>query len=61
MTQKLFTAAEVADLLRTVPVVISRKCRAGEIRATKPHRTWLISAEALQEYLDAHSNQQDVA
>ena len=61
MSSQLFTAAEVAERLRTVAPVIVRACRAGDIRATKPNRAWLISEEAVQEYLERHSNQTKAA
>lgn len=52
----LLTAAEVAERLRTKPYVISRLCREGELRATKPMKGWLVSEEALEEFLAKHAN-----
>lgn len=56
MSRPLLTVAEVATRVRTEPITIIRLCRAKKIRATKPGRSWLISEEALDEYLLAHSN-----
>lgn len=56
MSRPLLTAAEVAERLRTTPSVIVRDCRDGKIRATKPNRSWLITEEALADYLAAHEN-----
>ena len=57
----LLTAAEVAERLRTTPITIVRACRAGELRATRPNRIWLIEEDALAEYLAEHSNSKDAA
>lgn len=61
MSRPLLTATEVAERLRTTDMVIIRACRAGKIRATKPNQSWLISEDALADYLDEHSNTKDVA
>ena len=52
----LLTAAEVAERLRTSPDTILRECRNGALRATKPNRSWLITEEAVAEYLAKNSN-----
>ena len=61
MSSPLLTAAEVAERLRTTPFTIVRAIRAGELRATKPNRAWLVSEESLAEYLAKHSNEQGAA
>ena len=61
MSSPLLTAAEVAERLRTTPFTIVRAIRAGELRATKPNRAWLVSEEDLAAYLAANANDQDAA
>lgn len=58
---KLFSAAEVAPLFHTTPYAITRLCRLKKLRASKVNGAWLISAEAVEEYLRATENTQDVA
>ena len=53
----LLTPAEVASLLRVEPITVIRACRAGKIRAARPGKTWLITPEAIEQYLAAHSNE----
>lgn len=48
---QLLTIDEAAERLRTTRMLLLRKCRAGEIRATKPFGTWLIPADAIDEVL----------
>lgn len=59
----LLTSAEVAERLRTTPYTIVKACRSGELRATKPNRNWLITEEAVADYLAKNANtpQQDDA
>ena len=54
------TASEVADVLRMTAYEVSRLCREGKIKATRPGRAWLISRAALDDYIAAASNE-DVA
>jgi excisionase family DNA binding protein len=56
MARRLLTAAEAAEVLRITPIQAVKLCRRGELRATKPGKSWLIDAEDLDAYLDAHSN-----
>ena len=35
---------------------IRRQCKAGELRASYFGGSWLIAPEAIDEYVDAHSN-----
>lgn len=60
-TPDLLTVAEVADILRVSPWSVMRKCRAKELRATKPGQAWLISRDDLQAYLDEHANDRGAA
>jgi excisionase family DNA binding protein len=53
----LYTAAEVADLLRMNQQVIQRKLQAGEIPGYRIGREWRVERAQLLEWLDAHSNQ----
>ena len=50
------TAAEAAAVMRVTPWSVTEKCRSGEIRASKPGKSWLIAAADLQAYLDKHAN-----
>lgn len=53
---RLLTVDEAATLLRTTPNVVIRRCRSGEIPATKPFGSWLIRADTIDELLAAKSN-----
>lgn len=55
----LLRADEVADILRTNPWFVTAECRAGRLRAYRPGRAWLIPADAIPEYLEAHCRPQD--
>lgn len=56
--QRYLTVEEVAQLLRTKPYLVARRCRNGELRATKPFgRTWLIYADDIEALLEAKTNQ----
>lgn len=55
------TAVEVAQVLRTDIWEVARLCRAGELKASKPRKKWLIDLVDLQAYLDKHSNTKDAA
>lgn len=50
------TAAEVAKKLRVLPWWVTERCRSGDIRATKPGKTWLIAPADLDAYLERHTN-----
>lgn len=50
-TPKLLTVTEAAELLRTTPAALIRRCRAGDIRASKPFGSWLIPTDAIDELL----------
>jgi excisionase family DNA binding protein len=52
----LLTAAEVAVRLRVTPWFVTERCRSGEIRASKPGKSWLIAPADVEAYLDQHSN-----
>lgn len=56
---QLYTAAEVADILRLNHQVVQRKLQAGQIPAYRIGREWRVSREQLQSWLDAHSNQRE--
>lgn len=49
-------AHEVADVLRVSTLSVNRLCHSGELRASKPGKSWLIDPADLQAYLDAHRN-----
>ncbi|HET6628512.1 MAG TPA: helix-turn-helix domain-containing protein [Woeseiaceae bacterium] len=53
----LLTVAEVAERLRTYPVVVRRRCKSGDIPATKPLGTWLIRRADLDELLSNTANE----
>lgn len=53
---EFLTAAETADILRTSPWVVVKLCREGALRATKPHKSWLITPADLDAYLAEHAN-----
>lgn len=52
------TAAEAAEILRITPWQAVKLCRDGEIRATKPGKSWLIDEADLDAYLAAHTNRE---
>lgn len=55
----LMTAAEAAAKLRVTPWFVTERCRSGEIRATKPARTWLILPADLDAFIARHFNDAD--
>lgn len=55
----LYTAAEVAELLRLNHQVVQRKLQAGEIPAYRIGREWRVEKAQLLEWLERHSNQRD--
>lgn len=58
---QLYTAAEVADLLRLNPQVVQRKLQAGEIPGYRIGREWRVERAQLIQWLEEHSNQRDPA
>lgn len=52
---QLATIEEVAPLLQMHPDTVTRKCRSGEIPATRIGRRWLINVGQLAELLNATS------
>jgi excisionase family DNA binding protein len=60
-TDRLLTAAEVADRLRVEPITVVRLCREHKIPATKPAGTWLISEADLKAHIEASRNQWSAA
>jgi excisionase family DNA binding protein len=50
------TAAEAAEILRTSPWVVVKLCREKALRASKPHKSWLIEPADLDAYIAAHTN-----
>lgn len=54
---KQLTADEAAEVLRIGPFQVVVLCRTGQIRASKPGKSWLIDPDDLRAYLDAHRNQ----
>lgn len=53
---ELRTVAEVAEQLRMTPWQVTKMCREGKLRATKPGKSWLIPTDAVADLLDAHRN-----
>lgn len=53
----LYTAAEVADLLRMNHQVVQRKLQAGEIPGYRIGREWRVERAQLMAWLERHSNQ----
>ena len=53
----LYTAGEVAELLRLNHQVVQRKLQAGEIPGYRIGREWRIEHSQLMDWLDKHSNQ----
>ena len=53
----LYTAAEVADVLRLNHQVVQRKLQAGEIPGYRIGREWRVEEGQLREWLESHSNQ----
>lgn len=53
----LYTAQEVADLLRMNHQVIQRKLQAGEIPGYRIGREWRVERAQLLSWLASHSNQ----
>lgn len=56
---QLYTAAEVADLLRLNEQVVQRKLKAGEIPGYRIGREWRVERDQLRSWLEQHSNQRD--
>jgi excisionase family DNA binding protein len=54
---RLYTAAEVAEVLRMNAQVIQRKLQAGEIPGYRIGREWRVEEGQLRAWLEAHSNQ----
>lgn len=57
MSLVLYTAAEVADLLKMNHQVVQRKLAAGEIPAYRIGREWRVEHAQLMSWLEQHSNQ----
>jgi excisionase family DNA binding protein len=56
---RLYTAAEVAELLRLNLQVVQRKLQAGEIPGYRIGREWRVDDEQLRAWLETRSNQRD--
>ncbi|MBS1962415.1 MAG: DUF2087 domain-containing protein [Bdellovibrionales bacterium] len=56
---RLFTSAEVAEVLRLHPQVVARKLQAGEIPGYKLGKDWRVSETQLAQYLERHANQKE--
>ena len=54
--ERVYTTAEAAEILRESVLTTMRKCRRGEIAATKTGRSWRITESALEAYI-APTNQ----
>lgn len=53
----LYTAAEVAEILRLHHQVVQRKLQAGDLPGYRIGREWRVERGALLEWLERHSNQ----
>ena len=53
---RFFTSAEVAEILKMHPQVITRKLQAGDIAGYKLGKDWRVSEAQLLEFLERHSN-----
>lgn len=53
MTPQLLTVAEVADLLRVSSMTVYRLIRNGELPAVRVGRSYRVSEDDLQSYLQA--------
>ncbi len=54
---RFFTSAEVAEILKMHPQVITRKLQAGEIGGYKLGKDWRVSEAQLHEFLARNLNQ----
>jgi len=54
---KFYTVQETAPILRVTEYEVSKLCRTGRLKASKPGKSWLIAETDLVEFIDAHSNQ----
>ncbi len=54
---RLYTSAEVADVLRLNPQVVQRKLQAGDIPGYRIGREWRVDREELRQWLESRSNQ----
>ena len=57
----LYTAGEVAELLRLNHQVVQRKLQAGEIPGYRIGRDWRVEQSQLMDWLEQHSNQRHPA
>jgi excisionase family DNA binding protein len=55
----LYTAAEVAEVLRLNQQVVQRKLQAGEIPGYRIGREWRVDREQLRGWLESRSNQRN--
>lgn len=53
---RFYTSAEIAQILKMNPQVITRKLLAGEIPGYKIGKDWRVSEAQLLEFLERHSN-----
>ncbi len=56
MTTDLLTVDEVAERLRVTVWFLRRELNGGRLRGSKVAGHWRIPADAVEEYLAAHSN-----
>jgi excisionase family DNA binding protein len=53
---RYMTAAEVADVLRVKPMTVANLCRTGELNAIRPLKSWLITQDDLDAYLEREAS-----
>lgn len=57
MGLKFYTVTEAAEVLRVTEWEVTKRCRTGLIKASKPGKSWLIAEADLLAYIESHSNQ----
>lgn len=56
---RFFTSAEVAEILKMHPQVITRKLQAGDLAGYKLGKDWRVSEAQLMDFLERHSNRRE--
>lgn len=46
------TVAEAAEVLRCTPFEVRRLCNNGKLKAAKPGKVWLITPDALRDFVE---------
>ena len=56
-SDRYYTAAEVARIIRRTPSSVRQLCMDGKIPATKPAGTWLIPVDRFDAWLSSGANE----